>query len=244
MIDPRPTVINKRLAAIDRIIAVASGKGGVGKSMVSTGLALSLSKKGHTVGLLDLDLYGPSSHIILGVKPKGFPEENHGIIPPLVHGIHFMSIVYFTEDKPGAFRGIDITNIIIELLTITQWRSLDYLIIDMPPGMGDEFLDVLALIKPCEYLLVTTPSKVAMGAVMKLTRLLEELQAPILGTIENMQLTHSSTKQDEQPRNSKQYLGSIRFDTTLEETIGKPEEFLQTSFMKDLQILIDPVLSG
>ena len=243
MIDPRPTIISKRLASIDRVIAVASGKGGVGKSMVSSGLALSLSKKGYTVGLLDLDLYGPSSHIILGVKPKGFPEENQGIIPPLVHGIKFMSIVYFTEDKPGAFRGIDITNIIIELLTITKWGSLDYLIIDMPPGIGDEFLDVLGLIKPCEFLLVTTPSKVAMGAVMKLTSLLTELKAPILGTIENMQLTEKSAKQEEQPKKSKQYLGSVRFDTSLEETIGKPEKFLQTSFMKDLQSLIDPVLS-
>lgn len=242
MIDPRPTIINKRLAAIDRIIAVASGKGGVGKSMVSTGLALSLSKTGHTVGFLDLDLYGPSSHIILGIKPKGFPEENHGILPPLVHGIHFMSIVYFSEDKPGAFRGIDITNIIIELLTITQWGSLDYLIIDMPPGMGDEFLDVLGLIKPCEFLLVTTPSKVARGAVMKLTRLLEELQAPILGTIENMKLSPASSIHKD-AKEYKQYIGSIRFDTSLEETIGKPREFLHTSFMKDLQVIIDPVLS-
>ena len=112
--DVRTIVIEKRLKNIKRIIAVASGKGGVGKSLVASTLALTLAKKGHKVGLFDLDLYGPSSHIILGVKDV-FPEEEKGIIPPKIHDIRFMSIVYFTEDKPSPFRGIDITNIIIEL---------------------------------------------------------------------------------------------------------------------------------
>jgi len=149
--DARVSVIEKRLKNIKRIISVASGKGGVGKSLVASSLALNLSKKGFKIGLLDLDLYGPSSHIILGVKDV-FPKEEKGIIPPNVHGINFMSIVYFTEDKPSPFRGIDISNIIIELLAITQWGSLDFLIIDMPPGMGDETLDVIRLIKKSEFL--------------------------------------------------------------------------------------------
>ena len=120
-------------------------------------------KKGYKVGLLDLDLYGPSSHIILGVK-KIFPKEEIGLIPPTVSGIKFMSIVYFTQDKPSAFRGVDITNIIIEILAITQWDALDYLIIDMPPGIGDETLDVIRFIKNSEFLVITTPSKVSIGA--------------------------------------------------------------------------------
>ena len=135
----RTSVIERRLKNINRIIAVASGKGGVGKSLVASTLALNLAKKGHKVGLLDLDLYGPSSHIILGVKDV-FPKEEKGNIPPKIHGINFMSIIYFTEDKPSPFRGIDISNIIIELLAITQWGKLDYLIIDMPQELGMKLL--------------------------------------------------------------------------------------------------------
>ncbi|GAG44776.1 unnamed protein product, partial [marine sediment metagenome] len=117
---------------------------------------------------LDLDLYGPSSHIILGMNDFNFPKEDKGIIPPKINGINFMSIVYFSEDKPSPFRGVDITNIIIELLAITQWGELDYLIIDMPPGIGNEVLDVIRYIKKSEFLVVSTPSKVAMGTVGKL----------------------------------------------------------------------------
>ena len=97
----RTSVIDRRLKNINRIIAVASGKGGVGKSLVASSLALNLVKKGYKVGLLDLDLYGPSSHIILGVNNLHFPEEEKGIVPPKINDIHFMSIVYFTEDKPA-----------------------------------------------------------------------------------------------------------------------------------------------
>ena len=160
-IEPRTSVIDKRLRNIKRIISVASGKGGVGKSLVASSLALSLSRKGYKTGLMDLDLYGPSSHIILGVKDV-YPQEEKGIVPPEVHGIRFMSIVYYTDDKPSPFRGTDISNIIIELLAITQWGSLDFLIIDMPPGIGDETLDVIRFIKDSKFLVVTTPSKVCL----------------------------------------------------------------------------------
>jgi len=155
--EPRISVISERIKNVQRIIAVASGKGGVGKSMAASTLAASLADEGKKVGLLDLDLYGPSSHIILGVKPIGFPDEDNGINPFDVANMKFMSIIYFTGDKPGAFRGVDITNIIIELLAITQWRDLDYLIIDMPPGIGDEVLDVLSYIHNAEFLVITTP---------------------------------------------------------------------------------------
>ena len=185
----RTSVIDRRLAKINRIIAVASGKGGVGKSLVASTLALNLSKKGYKVGLLDLDLYGPSSHVILGVEDFSFPEEEKGILPHKIDDISFMSIVYFTQDKPAPLRGIDITNIIIELLAITQWGELDYLIIDMPPGIGDETLDVIHLIKKAEFLVVTTPSKVAMGAVSKLLLILKELKLPVIGVVENMKMT-------------------------------------------------------
>lgn len=238
--EPRTSVIEKRLKHINRIIAVASGKGGVGKSMVASTLALHLSQHGNRVGLLDLDLYGPSSHIILGVKNK-FPTEEKGIIPPTVHGISFMSIVYFTEEKPSPFRGIDISNIILELLAITQWGRLDFLIIDMPPGIGDETLDVIRYIKRSEFLVVTTPSKVAMGAVSKLLNMLMELKKPVLGVIENMTMTESSFIEHEVQRLQVRYLGKIHFDHTLEESIGNPDTLAQTQAMKDLSRILQKI---
>ena len=236
--DVRTSVIQKRLQNIKRIISVASGKGGVGKSLVASSLVLSLSKKGYKVGLLDLDLYGPSSHIILGIDTTSFPEEEKGIVPPNVHGINFMSIVYFTEDKPSAFRGIDVTNIIIELLAITQWGTLDYLIIDMPPGIGDETLDVIRLVKNSEFLVVSTPSKVSMGAVGKLLKILKELNLPIVGIIENMMMTKSSFIKGEICRMGLPYLGSISFDHNLENAIGDPGQLIKTDFMKDLDGIV------
>jgi len=236
--DARVSVIDKRLKNIKRIISVASGKGGVGKSLVSSALALNLAQKGYKVGFLDLDLYGPSSHIILGVDTASFPEEEKGIVPPNVHGINFMSIVYFTEDKPSPFRGVDISNIIIELLAITQWGTLDYLIIDMPPGIGDETLDVIRLVKNSEFLVVSTPSKVSMGAVGKLLRMLKELNIPIIGVIENMMMTKSSFIKSEISQMGLPYLGSISFDHYLENAIGDPAQLVKTDFMKDLDGIV------
>lgn len=236
--DARLSVIHKRLANISQIISVASGKGGVGKSLIASNLALNLSKKGFKVGLLDLDLYGPSSHIILGVNTDNFPDEEKGIIPPDLNGIKFMSIVYFTEDKPSPFRGIDISNIIIELLAITQWGELDYLVIDMPPGIGDETLDVIKLVKNSKFLVVTTPSKVALGAVRKLLLILKELKIPIIGIIENMTMTRSPFVNSEICQMKLHYLGSISFDHKLENSIGKPDNLMSTEFMKDLDIII------
>jgi ATP-binding protein involved in chromosome partitioning len=186
------------------------------------------------VGLLDLDLYGPSSHIILGLKKDTFPQEEKGIIPPYINGIKFMSIVYFTEDKPSAFRGIDISNIIIELLAITRWDELDYLIIDMPPGIGDETLDVIRLIKKAEFLVVTTSSKVAYGAVDKILKILKEQDKPIIGVFENMVIKKSRFIENELKKTNLRYLGSINYDLELEKTIGDPSLIAETSFMKDL----------
>ena len=239
--DVREIVIEKRLSNINRIICVASGKGGVGKSLIASTLALKLEKRGHKVGLLDLDLYGPSSHIILGFNRKGFPDENKGIIPSKVDNIKFMSIIYFSDDKPSPFRGIDISNIIVELLAITQWGSLDYLIIDMPPGIGDETLDIIRLVKNCEFIVVTTPSKVAMGAVKKLLLILSELKIPIIGLIENMVIENSNLIKNQIKIMNVHYLGSILFDKNLEISIGKPKEILKTDMINDLDKFLNKI---
>jgi len=238
----RTSVIDKRLKSIKRIISVASGKGGVGKSLVASSLALSLANKGVKVGLLDLDLYGPSSHIILGIDKFDFPEEEKGVIPPVFHGIKFMSIVYYTEDKPSPFRGVDISNIIIELLAIIQWGSLDYLVIDMPPGIGDETLDVIHLIKNSEFLVVSTPSKVSMGAVGKLLSILKELKLPIIGVIENMEIHKSDYVKNWVSKMDLSYIGPISFDEKLEDSIGMPDRLLKSGFMKDFEKTINLIV--
>ena len=240
--DVRTSVIDKRLQKIGKIIAVASGKGGVGKSLVASSLALNLAKKGKKVGLLDLDLYGPSSHIILGVKDYSFPEEEKGIIPHNIDDINFMSIVFFTEDKPAPLRGMDITNIIIELLAITQWGDLDFLIIDMPPGIGDETLDVIKLVKKSEFLVITTPSKVSMGAVDKLLTILKELKLPIIGVIENMKMKDSNYIENIVTKKGLTYLNTIYFDQNLEESIGDSGKLLKTDFMTNLDKIIEKIV--
>jgi ATP-binding protein involved in chromosome partitioning len=240
--DVRTSVIDKRLQKIGKIIAVVSGKGGVGKSLVASSLALNLAKKGKKVGLLDLDLYGPSSHIILGVKDYSFPEEEKGIIPHNIEDINFMSIVFFTEDKPAPLRGIDITNIIIELLAITQWGELDFLIIDMPPGIGDETLDIIKLVKKSEFLVITTPSKVSMGAVGKLLIILKELKLPVIGVIENMKMNDSDYIESIVSKKGLTYLNSIYFDHKLEESIGKPSKLLKSDFMKNLDKIVEKIV--
>lgn len=236
--EPRTSVIQKRLCDIDHIIPVASGKGGVGKSMVASTLALLLAKQGKRVGLLDLDLYGPSSHVILGVEPTGFPDEDKGILPPEVQGIKYMSIVYFTEDKPGAFRGEDITNIIIELLAITRWDALDYLIIDMPPGIGDEILDIFTFIPQAKYLVVTTSSKVAFSPVEKLIKILIEGNLPILGIVENMVHKSNSFVSEKVSELNVAYLGSLPYDTTLEDAIQHPSKLVSTRFASEVSKMI------
>ncbi|WP_394354847.1 ATP-binding protein [Thermococcus sp.] len=235
MVDPRVKGIEGRLEKVKRIIPVVSGKGGVGKSLVSTTLALVLAEKGYKVGLLDLDFHGASDHVILGFEPKEFPEEEYGVIPPTVHGIKFMSIVYYSEDKPTPMRGMEISDALIELLAITRWDELDYLIIDMPPGLGDQFLDVLRFLKRGEFLVVVTPSKLSMNVVEKLLTLLKERGHRILGIVENLKLDEARDIEELAKRFDVPYLTGIPLYRDLEDKIGKPEELLRTDFAEKIR---------
>jgi len=242
MMDPRISIIDKRLSQIKRIIAVASGKGGVGKSLIASTMALILAEKGYKVGLLDLDLYGPSSHIILGVE-KTFPEEEKGIVPPKVKNVEFMTIAFFAEDRPIPLRGDDVTNAILEILSITRWSNLDFLVVDMPPGIGDEVLDAIRFLKRSEFLIVTTPSKVAISTVMRLIKLLVEIKAPVLGLIENMKLIDTNLVIKATNEANIKYLGAIPFDHNLERSIGNPDELLKTEFTNNLRNILSKVLA-
>lgn len=237
--DPRLEVINRRLENVDKLIPVASGKGGVGKSLIASTTALIESKEKNEVGLLDLDLHGPSAHVILGARDYSFPEEEKGIIPPKVGDIKFMSTVYYSHDKPSPLRGGDITNAIREILSITRWGNLDYLIVDMPPGLGNETLDTVQLMPKSEFLTVTTPSKVALSTVKKLVRMLKELEVPIAGVIENMRTENSPNIKKEIEDLEVKYLGNIQFDYEIENAIGNPEKLLETKFAVELGESLD-----
>jgi ATP-binding protein involved in chromosome partitioning len=229
MVDPRTSVINLRLSKIGRIIAVSSGKGGVGKSMVATALALSLAKDGCRVGLFDLDFTGPSTHIILGVPSKVQPKEEKGLVPPTFQGLSYMSLVYFVGDNPAPLRGADISNALIELLSVTQWGQLDFLVVDMPPGIGDAVLDLIRLVDGIEFLIVTTPSLLAFEVVKKQITLFCELKMPIIGIVENMKMDKADCIKKETEKLKLRYLGSIPYDPKVEATIGKPSNLMETS---------------
>ena len=243
MTDPRTSIIHERLKPIRRIIAVSSGKGGVGKSLIATTLALELSQAGCKVGLFDLDFTSPTTHIILGTPDNTQPTEDKGLIPPNINGLEYMSLIYYTKDQPAPLRGEDTSNILIELLAVTHWNKLDYLIIDMPPGIGDSVLDLIRLIKNVEFLIVTTPSRLAFETVKKLATLLQELYVPVIGVVENMKMN----KQDEIQRQIKKlnlpYLGEIPFDPNVEAAIGKPSALLNTAISKQIKTVVSQTLN-
>ncbi|PMQ01052.1 MAG: ATP-binding protein [Dictyoglomus sp. NZ13-RE01] len=239
LIDPRISIIDERLKSVKEIWAISSGKGGVGKSTLSTFISLILSKKGFKVGLLDLDLYGPTCHLILGVD-NAKPLEDYGIKPVKVENIDFMSIVFFTENKPLTMRGKEITDTILEIFTITKWDPLDYLIIDTPPGMGEVFLELIRYIKKAKFLLVSTPSRLSMETVEKLIKILNGLNLPILGLIENMK----SKKEDDYVKTkcenlSVKYLGYVPYSQNMDDFINNSKFF----FESDLSVRMEEIIS-
>jgi ATP-binding protein involved in chromosome partitioning len=234
MADPRISIIEKRLKGISNIIAVSSGKGGVGKSLIASTLALTLARKGYRVGLFDLDFTSPSTHVILGVE-RLQPKEEKGVIPPQVHSLKYMSIVYYSGDYASPLRGADVSNALIELLAITRWSTLDFLIIDMPPGISDATLDLVRFIKEIKFLIVTTPSRLAFETVRKLVSLLTELKIPIIGVVENMKMKESSFIRQQVESRSIAFLGEIPFDTELEEAIGNVNKLSETTFGKKMR---------
>lgn len=241
MLDPRINVIDERLKGIGRVIPVVSGKGGVGKSIVSTILALILAKKGFKVGLLDLDFHGASDHVILGINDI-FPEEERGVIPPEIYGVKFMSIAFYSEDKPTPLRGKEITDALLELLAITRWEDLDFLIIDMPPGLGEQFLDLLRFIKRGEFLIVATPSKLAINVVKKVVELLKELNLATLGIVENMKLDDEKDIKKLAEKFGIPYLTDIPLYRDLDEKIGNVEALLSSKFAEKIERVAEKIL--
>ena len=172
---------------VKNIIAVASGKGGVGKSTVAVNLALALSQEGARVGILDADIYGPSQPRMLGMHQKPESKDGKSLEPIVSYQVQSMSIGYLIdEETPMIWRGPMVTQALEQLLKDTHWRDLDYLIIDLPPGTGDIQLTLAQKIPVSGAVIVTTPQDIATLDAKKALKMFEKVEVPVLGIVENM----------------------------------------------------------
>jgi len=177
----------KPLPNVKNIIAVASGKGGVGKSTTAVNLALALAAEGATVGVLDADIYGPSQPTMLGVTGRPLSKDGKTMEPMEGHGIQVSSIGFLIDpDEPMVWRGPMVTQALQQLLDQTNWRDLDYLIVDMPPGTGDIQLTLSQKVPVTGAVIVTTPQDIALLDARKGLKMFEKVGIPILGVVENM----------------------------------------------------------
>ena len=175
------------LKNVRNVIAVASGKGGVGKSTVSANLALALSAEGANTGVLDADIYGPSQPRMLGVGGRPESKDGKSLEPMNSYHVQVMSIGFLIEeDTPMIWRGPMVTQALEQLLQDTQWRDLDYLIIDLPPGTGDIQLTLAQKVPVSGAVIVTTPQDIALLDARKALKMFEKVEIPVLGIVENM----------------------------------------------------------
>ena len=220
----------KLLPNVKNIIAVASGKGGVGKSTTAANLALALAAEGASVGMLDADIYGPSLPMMLGITGRPESPDNQTMNPLEGHGIQANSIGFLIEqDNPMVWRGPMVTSALEQLLRQTNWKDLDYLVVDMPPGTGDIQLTLSQRVPVTGAVIVTTPQDIALLDAKKGLKMFEKVGIPILGIVENMGMHICSNCGHEEhifgtggaERMSKEYgvdvLGSLPLDIAIRE---------------------------
>ncbi|MCB1586767.1 MAG: iron-sulfur cluster carrier protein ApbC [Xanthomonadales bacterium] len=224
---------------IKNIIAVASGKGGVGKSTVTVMLAKSLQKLGAKVAILDADIYGPSMPRMLGDYGKPGSPDNKSFIPVNANGIQSMSLGYMIdEESPAIWRGSMITRALMQMVEETRWGNIDYLLIDLPPGTGDIQLTMVQKIPVTATVIVTTPQDISLIDAQKAFNMFKKVELPVLGVIENMSLFHCPNCNHEfeifgkgagqrmQEKFSTQLLGQLPLNINIREQMdeGKPEK--------------------
>jgi ATP-binding protein involved in chromosome partitioning len=176
-----------KVAGVQRVIAIASGKGGVGKSTCSANLACALRHLGARVGLLDCDIYGPSIPLMMGVHERPTVSAEERLVPPVAHGVKVMSIGLVLEnDQPVIWRGPMITKTIQQFLLAVEWQPLDYLLVDLPPGTGDAQLSLCQTVPLDGGVIITTPQEASLGVVRKGVAMFKKVNVPILGLVENM----------------------------------------------------------
>jgi ATP-binding protein involved in chromosome partitioning len=186
---PAPQQMPERqpIPGVKNLVAVASGKGGVGKTTVAVNLALALVKLGHKIGLMDADVYGPNVPIMLGTTQEPQATEDKHIIPVQVMGLKMISMGLLNPgDKPMIWRGPMLHSVITQFLRSVEWGQLDYLIIDLPPGTGDVQLTLIQTVAVSGAVVVTTPSTVALADVRKAIEMFRQVNVEVLGVVENM----------------------------------------------------------
>ena len=227
----------KLIPGVKNIIAVASGKGGVGKSTTAVNLALALAAEGASVGMLDADIYGPSQPTMLGIHGRPESKDGKSLEPMEGHGIQAMSIGFLIDvETPMVWRGPMVTQALEQLINETKWRDIDYMVVDLPPGTGDIQLTLAQRVPVTGAIIVTTPQDIALMDARKGLKMFEKVNIPILGIVENMSLHICSKCGHEEhmfgegggARMSKDYgvelLGALPLDINIREQAdsGKP----------------------
>lgn len=241
-----------RVSGIKRIVAVASGKGGVGKSTASVNLACALRHLGARVGLLDCDIYGPSIPLMMGIHDRPTINEEEKLVPPTNYGIHLMSMGFLIEgDAPVIWRGPMIVKTIQQFFFSVAWGELDYLLVDLPPGTGDAQLTLCQTVPLDGGVIITTPQEASLGVVRKGIGMFQKVNVPILGIVENMSYFTTPDGQrleifghgggsDEAKRQNVPFLGEIPLITEIREggdkgipiTISAPESPAGQAFIR------------
>lgn len=242
IVDPRLYSLRKKLEKIKHVVPVMSVKGGVGKTLFSTVLALKLATKFKT-GLLDLDLTNPSTHVVLGINLDEVTiEEEKGVKPPVVYGVEYMTIAFFAGENPLPLRGNEIDEVFKEILVITNWGEIDYLVIDTPPGLYDPVLNIISYIKEIKPIIISTPSPLAINSVAKLLKMLTDEGVKVLGIVENMANKPSPQITEIARRFNVRYLGNIPYVNNIDEYVGDPDRLLKTMFARIVENIVEEVL--
>lgn len=225
------SAIIKRLEDIERIIAIVSGKGGVGKTLIASTMALTVAKIGFPSGLLDMDFTNSSCHLILGVDVlKEKPVEDMGVLPVKVHGVEFMSVAFYSRGEAVPLRGVEVDNVFRELLMITRWSRLKVLVIDTPPGFGDVILNIVTYLPRAEFIAVTTPNLLSLEALKRFAR--TYMKGKISGVIVNM--SYKPIRSSVEKMGFK-VLAEIPHYDDLEEYIGNVDKLTETEFAEKIE---------
>ena len=218
-----------RLKSIGHVLLVGSGKGGVGKSMVASALAITLSNAGYATALLDIDIHGPSLPEYFDVKPP-VRSSSKGLEPKTVGKLKTMSVGFFTGDRPAPLKGGEKQALITQLLAQTNWGKLDYLVVDLPPGTGDELLAAFRLFSSnCRLILVATPSERALSVVSKLAKLARQEKVEVAGFVLNMSHLQTGKKKEyplgrAKPKHMERVLGAkLLAEVPLEPSINQDD---------------------
>ena len=252
-----PFANQKGVPGVKRVLAIASGKGGVGKSTCSANLACALAQLGAKVGLLDCDIYGPSIPLMMGVHEKPTVNAAERLVPPSNHGVKVMSIgLLLEDDQPVIWRGPMITKTIQQFLLAVEWGELDFLLVDLPPGTGDAQLSLCQTVPLDGGVIISTPQEASLGVVRKGISMFRKVNVPILGIVENMsyfttpngervEIFGHGGGQEEAARQDVPFLGEIPIFTEIREggdrgmpiVVSAPNHAAGKAFLQIAEIL-------